>query len=169
MKVINLFGGPGCGKSTIASDVYAAMKWKNINCELVNEYAKELTWSGSHNILKDQLYVFAKQNRKLERIRDQVEWAVTDSPLMLSYVYAQPDYYASFKDIVGDVWNSYENHNFLLKRKKSYHQVGRSQSEEEACEVDVKVRYILKEFNIPHIEINGDEHAKYAIISELGL
>lgn len=64
--IINLFGGPGSGKSTLASLIFSEMKLKNINCELVTEYAKQLTWQDRQNTLKNQLYVLGKQ---LERIR----------------------------------------------------------------------------------------------------
>jgi adenylate kinase family enzyme len=39
-KVINLFGGPGCGKSTLAARIFSILKLKDISCELINEYAK---------------------------------------------------------------------------------------------------------------------------------
>ena len=55
------------------------MKWKEYNVELVTEYAKELTWEKRYDILNDQLYVLSKQNRKLIRLKDQVDWIITDS------------------------------------------------------------------------------------------
>ncbi len=42
--VVNLLGGPGSGKSTTAADVFARLKWQDINCELVTEFAKDLVW-----------------------------------------------------------------------------------------------------------------------------
>ena len=44
MKVINLFGGPGCGKSTTAADLFARMKLRGLSVELVTEYAKDVVW-----------------------------------------------------------------------------------------------------------------------------
>jgi hypothetical protein len=38
--VVNLFGGPGTGKSTTASGVFYHLKRDNRNVELVQEYAK---------------------------------------------------------------------------------------------------------------------------------
>lgn len=44
MKVINLFGGPGIGKSTLAAGLFEHMKIAGFNVELVNEYAKDMVW-----------------------------------------------------------------------------------------------------------------------------
>jgi ATP:corrinoid adenosyltransferase len=67
MKVINIFAGPCAGKSTTAAGLFYLMKVSGYNVELVTEYAKDMTWEGRHNILGDQLYILAKQNRRLER------------------------------------------------------------------------------------------------------
>ena len=38
--VINLIGGPGCGKSTIAAELFSRLKKMGVTCELVTEYIK---------------------------------------------------------------------------------------------------------------------------------
>ena len=45
--VINLFGGPGCGKSTIAALLFGKLKQNGINCEMALEYAKDKVWEES--------------------------------------------------------------------------------------------------------------------------
>ena len=45
LKVINFFGAPGSGKSTIAAGLFFEMKMKQMNVELVTEFAKELCYS----------------------------------------------------------------------------------------------------------------------------
>ena len=42
--VINLFGAAGSGKSTAASYIFSQLKMRGIECELVQEFAKDLTW-----------------------------------------------------------------------------------------------------------------------------
>ena len=39
--VVNLFAGPGTGKSTVAAQIFAHLKWQGFSCELVTEFAKE--------------------------------------------------------------------------------------------------------------------------------
>ena len=53
--VINLIGSPGTGKSTIAAELFARMKWLGFDVELVSEYAKELVWEQRHETFKNEL------------------------------------------------------------------------------------------------------------------
>ena len=39
LKVINLYGGPGTGKSTTAAALFALIKREGYNVELVTEFA----------------------------------------------------------------------------------------------------------------------------------
>lgn len=165
MKVVNLLGGPGTGKSTTASDLFALMKWRNYNVELVNEFAKEATWEEHMTILQDQLYVIAMQNRRLYRIKDKVDYAITDSPLLLALAYTRDDYFPNhFKNFVRELWDSYDNVNIFLNREKPYHAIGRTQTENEARALDDKVKNMFVEFGIPFIEVPGDENAKNRIL-----
>lgn len=41
MNVINLFAGPGSGKSTTCAGVFNKLKLAGINCEMALEYAKD--------------------------------------------------------------------------------------------------------------------------------
>lgn len=41
MKVINLFAGPGSGKSTTCAGVFSKLKLAGVNCEMALEYAKD--------------------------------------------------------------------------------------------------------------------------------
>ena len=52
------------------------------------EYAKDVVWEGRDYLLSDQIYLFAKQNRKQVRLYGKVDVVVTDCPLMLSYYYS---------------------------------------------------------------------------------
>lgn len=168
MKVLNLFGGPGTGKSTTAADLFALIKWDNVNAELVNEYAKEATWEGRHRILQDQLYVIAKQNRKLQRISGQVDWAVSDSPLIMSIPYTREDYLPNhYRSFVKELWDSYDNVNIFLERTKPYHAVGRSQTEEEARALDGQILDVLHTYDIPYTRIAADRDAKHKIYEHM--
>jgi hypothetical protein len=113
------------------------MKLAGYNVELVTEYAKKLVYDSRDNILSsDQLYILAKQNRKLEMLRDKVDYVITDSPLILSHVY----YYANgkkrdvFNDMVNHVYNSYDNVLVHLSRNPEikYQNEGRLQDLDEA-------------------------------------
>ena len=83
MKVYNLFGGPGCGKSTLAARMFAKMKQLGIDCELVTEAAKDIVWEGG---VLDQYGLFAEQLRRVKRLEGKVDIAITDSPILLQAV-----------------------------------------------------------------------------------
>ena len=78
--IVNLFAGPGSGKSTTAAGVFYHLKRKNINCELVREYAKELVWEKSFEKLKDQGHVTLEQQHRVNILKPYVDVIVTDSP-----------------------------------------------------------------------------------------
>jgi hypothetical protein len=167
MIVVNLFGGPGCGKSTTAAGLFYKMKLKNHRVELVQEYAKDLTWEKRYGALENQAYVFAKQLQRLYRLDGQVDIAITDSPLLLSLMYTPADYPFSFRPFVIDMISRYNNVNYMLTRVKPYQQYGRNQTEEEAKIIDYKTIDCLDAVNMRFRIIKGDETAVDLIYDDL--
>lgn len=172
MRVINLYGGPGVGKSTIAASLFAAMKWRKMNVEYVTEYAKDLVWEGRHGLLSDQLYITAKQNRRLKRLEGQVDWAITDSPLLLGHIYAGKDTPESYHRVVDDTYNSYVNINVRLLRRKDYVKIGRMQTEDEAKEIDDQIHRMLELYKMQnpgcdYHTVEADEQAVDRILEIL--
>lgn len=164
MKVINLYGGPGTGKSTTAADLFAKMKWAGYSVELVDEYAKKVTWEGHHNILLDQLYMSVKQNRKLERLRGKVDYVITDSPLLLGFVYTDDTYYPSYKNLLRELYDSYDNIDIMLHRMKKYDPNGRNQTEDEAKQIDHKIVKMLRTQGVKFEAIAATKDAKNDIL-----
>lgn len=162
MKVINLFGGPGTGKSTTASMLFASLKLDDISCELINEYAKGKVWEGSLSTLDDQLYVFAKQYHRQFVVDGQVSYAVTDSPILLSMFYGK-NKSKTFKDLVLERFNEYDNLNIFLIRTKPFQQAGRQQNEDEARAIDDAILDILDELGIKYIKVVADDSAHLVI------
>lgn len=163
MKVINFFAGPGAGKSTLAAELFVAMKRLGLAVDLVTEYAKDMVWERRDNVLDDQLYVFAKQRRRLIRLRESgVEWAVTDSPLLFSCLYGTTT--PAFRALVQEMFDEFENVNFFVRRKKAYVELGRVHTETEAHTLDVRARRLCDMH-----EVNGDGTAVPEILRVLGL
>ena len=160
MLVINLWAGPGAGKSTTAAGLFFKLKSNGVNSEYVQEYAKAVTWEKRVNLLSDQLYILAKQNRSLERLRNQVDVVVTDSPVLLGLNYTLPDYYPiHFKNFTREVWDSYTNLNFVIQREKVYQPIGRNQTEQQARELDQKIITFLNDQDIPYTLVPGNTDA----------
>lgn len=133
MKVINLFGAPGSGKSTLAAGLFHEMKLAGYNVELVTEYAKDMVWEERYNVFQDQIYILGKQNRRLLRLKDKVDYVVTDSPILLGVIYmVNAPYNIPLEELIEQVFDSYDNTNIYIERSHQYEQIGRNQSEEEA-------------------------------------
>lgn len=168
LKVINLFGGPGAGKSKLRARLFAEFKDRKIKVEENTEYAKDLTWEGHTNLLADQLLILANQNRKLERLRGKVEWVVTDSPLLLGINYRLPGYLPGhFEELVWELWDTYDNYNFLIERKGEYDPTGRNQSKEEARQIDLDLKNLLVSNVGEHVVVPSRKRAVKLILKHL--
>ncbi len=153
MKVINLYGGPGTGKSTTAAGLFYQMKSRGYKVELVSEYAKDLTYDKRHNILKNQEYVFAKQLAKLRRLKGHVDYVITDSPLLMQLNYISDDYdLPILKQLIVDAHDLFDNVEIFLERNLEHHgyqEYGRNQTVQEAMYIDSNIRSnVLKELYV---------------------
>lgn len=149
--VVNLFAGPGAGKSTLASGLFYNLKSNGVSTELVTEYIKGRVWEGAP--IDDQLYIMAKQAHAIKRLIGKVSVVITDSPVLLSLVYAK-DEYPHLKEIALHEHERTPNLNFLVGRVKSYVQAGRLN----------KIRILLDDLNIPYGTVRGnDEGMKVAL------
>lgn len=114
LKVINLWAGPGAGKSTLSSALFAQMKVEGLKVELVTEHAKDLLWAG-HLETAHPLPILAEQYVRLHRLIGQVDYAVTDSPLPLCLAYCQAS-----KHLTAYVWElfgQFDNRNVWVGRE----------------------------------------------------
>ena len=158
MKVINLFAGPGAGKSTTRALLFGHLKMLGFNCEEVTEYAKDLFWERHNSLLTDQLMILANQNRRLERLKGKVDLVITDSPLLLSLHYKTLNYLPNtFQSLLFELWHTYHNVNFFINRNKPYSVIGRMQTEEEAKKIDIEIKQLLSNNNIDFIPVEADE------------
>ena len=157
MIVINLFGGPGCGKSTTAAWLFSELKRRNISCEYVTEFAKDLTWEENKKALGCQEYVFGNQSWMLNRLKDKVDVVITDSPLPLSIIYNHDRLPTEpFTKLVLSVFDSYDNVNIFLKRPMNYEQTGRNENQIEAETIDRMVFDMLLHNDMQAQWINVD-------------
>lgn len=152
--IVNLFAGPGAGKSTFCADIFANLKWEGIDCEMALEYVKGKVWEGSHSILDDQIYVFGKQQHELVKLNGKVDVVITDCPIPLSFIYYKGDN-PFFENQVFLEFVSYNNLNIFLKRVKKYNANGRVHSEEEAKEIDKKILDLFKKWGMIWYEFEG--------------
>jgi hypothetical protein len=171
LKVINLWAGPGAGKSTLAAGLFNAMKSMGLRVELVTEYAKDLTYEKNYGTLQNQFLVAAKQDSRLRRLEGQVEWAVADSPLPLAIAYATPEYDEWLSPAIIAAYRRYVNYDFFVRRKKPYMGYGRTQTEHQALAIDITLRDIFNEYAKDQcaVDVTGDSAGVYKVLKAVGL
>lgn len=166
-KIINLFGGPGCHKSTTAYGLAYFFKLSGMNAELVTEVAKDMTWAKRVECLKSQPLIFGKQLNRIERLIGKVDYIITDSPVLLSAVYAGKKYPSAFIEGIVETFKTFDNINYLINRLGPYRKEGRGGNERTAIAIDKKVKNFLLDKAISYRIINGNEAAVGVICDDL--
>jgi hypothetical protein len=158
-KLINLFGGPGIGKSSIAAGIFYKLKKKHVSCNNPYEFPKTLAWDNNIPAIKDQLYVFANQHRGIAQSYGKVDYIIIDSPILFSKIYHSyytegypAEFYGdSFHKMILELHNKYDNINILLERANGVHNdEERFQNYEESLMIDKLCKKVLEENNIPY-------------------
>ena len=173
---INLFGGPGTGKSTTAAGVFHALKLLGVNAELVQEYAKDKAWEfeqfkGSETplVFQCQEYLFAHQMFRMRRLVGSADVIVTDAPILMGLAYMSPSFdLPSLKNVISEAHCLFDNRNFFLLREKEYNPRGRIQSEDQAKMMDVKIRNMLDTHLVDYETVSADALAVDEIMRRLG-
>lgn len=165
-EYINLFGGPGTGKSTTAAGLFYYMKLNGISVEMAREYAKDVVWENRLHLLDDQLYIFTKQLRRSKVLNGKVQYVICDSPLAMSFMYgASLD--ETFLMLVQDEIDRFSNNNFFLTRHKPYVPEGRIQTEAKAIRLDTRLQRTLDSHGIQYNTL--DMTTSQAVAEILGL
>lgn len=162
--VINLYSGPGAGKSTFAARLFVALKEYHLRVELVREYPKDLTWENRITALTNQIYVFAKQHHMLFRLKDKVDIAVVEGSTINGLAYFNDN--EELKRLILSEYHKFENINYFLTRNVVYQTDGRSQTESQAHDKDEQILHILAEHSIPYETINPKDREKFLFIVE---
>lgn len=169
---IALLGGPGSGKSTQCARFFSDLKAESKPIEQIQEWVREAinkkqipegnSWS--------QFWIYQEQKIKEDCVPEAIKYLVTDSPTLLSYVYAlqyakrPTDNYLLIKmyeNFINDITRY--DYVFLCAREKAYLKDGtRSQTKEEAMALDSVIINLLQLHSIPYNVLTGsaDERSK---------
>lgn len=146
-KVINFFGGPNSGKSTLCASIFAEMKFSGILVDCAWEYARELFYERKLHTTPQKM-IFYEQKKRIERILGKVEFALTDAPLLVSLVYGK----IALDLVLGEI-DKLDNINILLQRNPSVSFQGenRLHNEAQAKEIDKKIASVLTTYRQPYV------------------
>ena len=173
--LINLFAGPNTGKSVLAARLFSDLSILGYKCELALEYARDLVHENRFNVLQhDQAYILAKQNRRISRVIDKVDFVICDSPLILSCAYNNPENInqQALSSLCLSLHEKYQNVNIWIERNPSFKfsTVGRTQSRvEEAVAIDIKIKNTLKQFKVPYFELENNGYIMMQIATILNV
>ena len=171
--VINIIGAPGVGKTTISALLFARLKLRGYICEYVQEYAKKLVWMKDYDSLNNQYHVTKKQYELLQQISGHVNFIVTDGPLIHGIYYNKynKDNISNIEKTekyILDSFNKFNNINIVLDRvnrvNRKYETEGRIQTEDEAKDIDIILKHLLKINSIKYVNYPAEESSLNDII-----
>lgn len=177
-KLINLFGGPGIGKSGISAGLTYELKKRHISCNNPYEFPKRLAWDNNIPAIQDQLYVFANQHRGIAESFGKVDYIIIDSPILFSTIYHTyytegypAEFYGEeFHKFVIHLHKQYTSINILLERGDTIHNDGeRFQNLKQSLEIDSLCKKILEDNDEIYHTIKVDEFAVEKILTLLDL
>jgi len=165
MKIrrINIFGGPGCGKSTASAFVFSNLKSGGYEVELVDEHVKSWAYENRKINSFDQSYLFARQMRKeFLVLNNSNNCIITDSPIIMSVCYAMRygfKKWGCLQEIATEFESEYPSINIFLKRENcKYEQEGRYENFEEAVFMDETIIDYLSKINLDVHAFKFDDH-----------
>lgn len=148
MIIINLFGGPGSGKTTLAYYLAYRFKQAGFRAELVGEAAREIIYDRNNpnesgtaaQLIDNQFLISGLQSERIMRLqRHGIEIAIADSPLRMGLLYVKD---SGMRDALRTAIRHFESEfpyfvNVLVQRTPGhYDKESRAQSEDEAMELD---------------------------------
>lgn len=164
---INLFGGPGVGKSTFAAKLFAHLKKQGTNVELVQEVVKQWVYEGRQIQPWDCVPIFGQQFEAEQRLlQNGVKHIITDSPLFLQCIYAKLIHgcpaYPELTNITERFNRKWPAINFFICRPDaSYGTHGRYETEEKARVMDARIESMLEEHSIEYHSIRPDNDVDF--------
>lgn len=166
--IVNLFGAPGCGKSTLAAALFSELKKAGFNAELVTEYAKDKVYEKNQTVFQNQIYILGKQSYRISRLDRQVDVVITDSPILLSAIYnPEDDIQAELEALVVKMFQSYWSFNVLLKRGFPYQTDGRIHTERQSDHIHEQLVNLLNKYHIPYSYYQASERTEAQLLKQI--
>lgn len=145
--VINLWGAPSCGKSTLAAGLFYRMKRAGCDTELVPEAAKDLIHERNLRPFEDQMLILGEQYRRLWRLRGIYRSAISDSPLPLCLFYEMRErgLHEALQQAIWPLYGRFRNINVWVEASHGWHPHGRRHDATQARDIDDRLRTFMRD------------------------
>jgi nicotinamide riboside kinase len=162
--IVNIFGGPGSGKSIMCADLFSKLKWQHYSAEMAMEYVKDEVWEENSNAISNQLFILGNQHQRLYRLLNKVDVIIVDSPILISIIYDKENNNL-FEQYVVEKFKNYRNFNIYIERNnEEYENNGRLHTLREAIKKDKEIKNLLLKHNIDFISMKMDKNETNKIL-----
>ena len=158
--VVNLFAGPGAGKTTCAWEIAEKLKKLGYVVEYVPEYAKELVWDNRLDLLDGtvahQRQLCDVQAHRVDRLIGKVDFIITDSPVLLNLSYLKEQSPAYEQEVL-QRFNAHHNFCVFIERGSGqFETAGRIHSEDQSHQLDREIKDMLRTKGVPYTAYTYD-------------
>jgi hypothetical protein len=170
MKVINLIGAPGSGKSTTMLGMTYQMKMLGLSVENTPEYFKELILEGTDKCrFGGQLMVLAEQNKRLDRCVEKNDFVITDCPLPLIgyYTHKAGGYVSSFDNMSMELFEMYDNVVYFIERTHAFEEEKRNHGDKESRIIEQELPKYLEDRGVTFKKVKSHNGLVDDIIKDL--
>lgn len=170
MKVINLIGAPGSGKSTTMLGMTYEMKMLGLSVENTPEYFKELILEGTDKCrFGGQLMVLAEQNKRLDRCVEKNDFVITDCPLPLIgyYTHKAGGFAPSFDSMVNEIYDTYDNVVYFIERTHAFEEEKRNHDDSQSRLIEQELPAYLQERGITFKRVKSHVGLVHEIVKDL--
>ena len=151
---INLVGGPGCGKSTVAAGLYSALKKGPMTVEFLREPIQRHILQNDTLIMSSQIPLFGEDLLQLQSVNGKVDVCIRDTSLLNNIVYDVEDNQL-FHALVLQEYKKFTNIDFFINREDvPFEEYGRIHNYEQSLALDRRVKDVYRYANIPLLEVN---------------
>lgn len=170
--IVNTYGSPGCGKTTLCARLFAALKDLGVNAYFTMEVVKTWCIEGKGIGNYGQFVLFGQEAERQSRLFNKVDIGLIDSPVGLSGFYNY--YYSGKKDnslspACKEFYRRAEEDgvkmiNLFLSPQKPYDGRDRYQTEEQAQDVHKALKKWLDDEGYDYIDLKCKDEERLEVV-----